>query len=92
MTRYHSGIAAALAVGVLCTAPTLAHDTGAVSFRQLDTDQDGYVTKSEIEAKPTLTRTMQISTYGSFELADNDKDGRLTVQELAAFEEELPVE
>ncbi len=92
MKRSQSGIIVALTVGVLCAGTAFADEPGAVPFRQLDTDQDGYVTKAEIEAKPTFTRTMQISTYGSFELADIDKDGRLTVQELAAFEEELPVE
>ncbi len=61
-------------------------------FYQLDTDGDGLVSKSEIEAQPELTRGMEVSTYGSFRMGDINSNGYLDQAEFQAIEEVLPVE
>ncbi len=61
-------------------------------FVQLDGDGDGYLSRTEISAQPEYSRWMQISTYGSFDLADVNADDRVDQSEFSAFEQLLPVE
>lgn len=61
-------------------------------FYQLDTDADGLVSKSEIDAQPEITRLMEVSTYGSFNRGDFNSNGYLDWLEFQAIEEMLPVE
>ena len=61
-------------------------------FIQLDTDGDGLITRKEIAAQPELTRGMEVSVAGSFEMGDLNSDGALDWPEFMANEEEIPAE
>lgn len=61
-------------------------------FIQLDTDGDGLITRQEIAAQPELTRWMEVSVAGGFEMGDFNSDGFLDWPEFLANEEEIPAE
>ncbi len=61
-------------------------------FIQLDTDGDGLITRQEIAAQPELTREMEVSVAGGFEMGDFNSDGVLDWPEFLANEEEIPAE
>ena len=61
-------------------------------FIQLDTDGDGLVTRQEVAAQPELTRGMEVSVVGSFDMGDFNSDGMLDWPEFLANEEEIPAE
>lgn len=61
-------------------------------FIQLDTDGDGLITRQEIAAQPELTRGMEVSVAGGFEMGDFNSDGFLDWPEFLANEEEIPAE
>ena len=72
--------------------PAAADELTKTQFIQLDADNNGYLTQREIEAQPESSRWLQISTYGSFTLADVNSDGQVDQAEFSAFEKALPVE
>ena len=61
-------------------------------FIQLDTDGDGLITRQEIAAQPALTRGMEVSVAGGFDMGDFNSDGMLDWPEFLANEEEIPAE
>lgn len=61
-------------------------------FIQLDTDGDGLITRQEIAAQPVLTRGMEVSVVGGFDMGDFNSDGMLDLAEFLANEEEIPAE
>ena len=61
-------------------------------FIQLDADGDGLITRQEIAAQPELTRGMEVSVSGGFEMGDINSDGVLDWPEFLANEEEIPAE
>jgi len=65
-------IGAALAAGVLVTAPVIAQDQG---FTRLDTSHDGNIDKTEAQAWPWLQQ--------NFDRFDHDRDGKLGKDEFA---------
>lgn len=81
-----------LALVAMSALPAVADDVAKTKFTQLDADGSGYLTRQEISTQTELSRWVQISTYGSFTLADVNSDGRVDAVEFSAFEETLPVE
>ena len=61
-------------------------------FIQLDTDGDGLITRQEVAAQPDLTRGMEVSVVGSFDMGDFNSDGMLDWPEFLANEEEISAE
>ncbi len=72
--------------------PAGADELTKTQFIQLDVDRNGYLTQHEIKAQPESSRWLQISTFGSFTLADVNSDGQVDQAEFSAFEQALPVE
>lgn len=72
--------------------PAAADELTKTRFIQLDANRDGYLTQHEIRTQPESSRWLQISTYGSFTLADVNSDGQVDEAEFSAFEQALPVE
>jgi len=61
-------------------------------FKQLDTNKDGFLSKTEATAQPELTRYMEISNYGyGFEQGDINSDNVLDLHEFLLNEESLPL-
>ncbi len=58
------------------------HATQEQLFRNIDSDQDGYVTRKEAENHQRLTK--------NWEKADTNSDGKLDASEFSAFEETMP--
>lgn len=67
------------------------HQRAAEQFKQLDTNEDGFVSKGEVQAQPEFTRYMYSSIYGGFELGDINSDGFLDSKEFLANEESLSI-
>ncbi len=61
-------------------------------FSQIDADGDGLISKAEVNAQPELTRYMDVSVQGSFEMGDINSDGMLNFAEFMANEEEISAE
>jgi Ca2+-binding EF-hand superfamily protein len=61
-------------------------------FDKLDSDGDGSITKTEFEAQPAVVKETHLHGFGCFELADVDKDSKLSLEEFDAYEEEIPCE
>ena len=57
----------------------LAGEKKAVTFDDLDTNHDGYISADEAKANPDL--------WKKFTQADKDSNGKLDVSEFSAFEE-----
>lgn len=52
-------------------------DGGKASFEQLDTNHDGVLTRDEAATNPKMAKR--------FDVADTDRDGRVTAEEAKAF-------
>ena len=61
-------------------------------FRQLDKDLSGFITQDEVQSHPDLIRSMNLYYQDSFLEADVNKDGALNLEELYAYEEQIPAE
>jgi len=63
-----------------------------LKFKQLDTNNDGFISKNEAIAQPELTRYMEISNTGyGFEQGDINSDNVLDLNEFLLNEEDLPL-
>lgn len=67
----------AAAAGQAGTAPGAAPQAKQVTWADLDTDQNGKLSKAEVAPMPALSQ--------SFEQVDADKDGQMTPDEYKAF-------
>lgn len=80
----------------LMSANSMAHEIHneglVIQFRQLDRNVDGFISAAESTSRPELTRYMNLSVFGGFEMADINNDGRLDMAEFLASEEDLPAE
>jgi Ca2+-binding EF-hand superfamily protein len=65
--------ALALAVGASYAEDKIGKDENDPGFRALDKNKDGYISKSEAKANPTLSK--------NFKKADKDGDGKLSRME-----------
>jgi Ca2+-binding EF-hand superfamily protein len=63
-------------------------DTGVaeMSFKELDTDGDGYISQWEVQQNSDLSE-MRPEMLQRWDQFDGDQDGRLTKSEFSAFEE-----
>ncbi|MGD8784839.1 MAG: hypothetical protein PVG75_10400 [Thioalkalispiraceae bacterium] len=59
-------------------------------FNKLDDNNDGMLTRAELQAKPELIRYSNFYSLGSFFLADINKDNQIDFREFEAQEEEIP--
>jgi hypothetical protein len=72
----HYFVAAVLAAScaVACAADPVPPQDRPETFRMLDKDQDGYISRAEAAAHPEVA--------ANFDKADGDKDGRLSLDEF----------
>ena len=61
-------------------------------FSELDKDLSGFITQDEVQSQPDLIRSMNLYYQDSFLEADVNKDGVLDLEELSAYEEQIPAE
>ena len=61
-------------------------------FIQLDKDLSGFITQDEVRSQPDLIRSMNLYYQDSFLMADINQDGALDLEELYAYEEQIPAE
>lgn len=64
----------------------------AQQFKLLDTDNNGLISKAEVEAQPILTNEMEVSVSGNFERGDINADNVLDMAEFLANEEDISAE
>ena len=68
--------ALALAVGTAQAEDKIGKDANDPGFKALDKDNDGFISRAEAKANPTLSKR--------FKEADKDKDGKLSRTEYLA--------
>jgi Ca2+-binding EF-hand superfamily protein len=61
-------------------------------FSELDKDLSGFITQDEVQSQPDVIRSMNLYYQDSFVLADINQDGVLDLEELYAYEEQIPAE
>ena len=61
-------------------------------FSDLDKDLSGFITQDEVQSQPDLIRSMNLYYQDSFLEADINEDGVLDLEELSAYEEQIPSE
>lgn len=61
-------------------------------FDELDRDDNGFISRDEVQSQPNLVRFMNLYHQYSFMEADYNNDGVLDREELFAYEEAIPAE
>jgi hypothetical protein len=61
-----------------CWSLAFAEKEAAVTFDQIDTDGDGYISKEEAKVSRDITK--------NWKKADKDQDGHVDISEFSAFE------
>jgi len=61
-------------------------------FSELDKDLSGFITQDEVQSQPEVIHFMNLYYQDSFLEADVNKDGTLDLEELYAYEQQIPAE